>query len=74
MSNPRYHGSPVDKYSQEIFDSWNLERFNKAIVCERCKKNPPTDIMRYTSYIAVCESCRDFLLEDMKVNNEGYEE
>lgn len=50
---------------QAEFDRRNRERFDAAPLCERCKRRPPTDIMRYTSYCAVCAECRDFLLEDI---------
>lgn len=51
---------------QEFFDQLNLERFNKAEVCERCKKRPPAEIMRYTNYCAVCRECADELLTDLR--------
>jgi hypothetical protein len=53
------HGREAN--DQALFDRWNQERFDKATVCERCKERPPTDIMRYTAYCAVCRQCADEL-------------
>lgn len=64
MSAPESHGPVADH--QALFDRWNRERFAAAVVCERCRTRPPTDIMRYTAFCAVCRECRDFLLDGIE--------
>jgi hypothetical protein len=68
MADPAHHGP--DANDQEFFDRLNRERFDAAAVCERCKRRPPTDIMIYTNYCAVCRACRDYLLDSLARSTE----
>lgn len=55
----------IESNDQEFYDKLNREDFSKATVCDRCKKKPPVDTMRYTNYRSVCVDCRDFLINDI---------
>jgi hypothetical protein len=64
MSGPTHHGPQADR--QEHFDRVDRALFDATPLCERCKKRPPTDILRYTAFRAVCRECRDFILDSIE--------